>query len=268
MFSLAPAYAARPYDGAPADMVDGMGLGEIDAPDHAHHTSYGLIWQWTVVDAPPTVTPTSTITPIPTTTLMPTITPTITPTVTVTPTATVTPTITPTATSTPMPMPTFTPTPDPGYLFSRAEVESCAPGDSGTRIEGVAAAVFNDSGEVLLVKRGRPPRQGQWGLPGRLLDLGERLVDGARREVREECGVEVGIRDLITAFEPIQRDEDGRVEYHYVVIDFWAVHISGVASASDDADEVAWVVESDWETYNLAKETLAVVQSAYRRFIG
>jgi len=132
---------------------------------------------------------------------------------------------------------------------------------------GVAAAVFNDAGEVLLVKRGRPPRQGQWGLPGGLLDLGERLVDGARREVREECGVEVEIRDLITAFEPIQRDENGRVEYHYVVIDFWAVHVSGVASAHDDADDVAWVAESDWKAYNLAEETLAVVQSAHEQWL-
>jgi len=133
---------------------------------------------------------------------------------------------------------------------------------------GVATAVFNNAGEVLLVKRGRPPRQGQWGLPGGLLDLGERLVDGARREVREECGVEVDIRDLITAFEPIQRDEDGRVEYHYVVIDFWAAHVSGVASAHDDADAVAWVAESAWVDYNLSGDTLSVIQRAHEQWLS
>ena len=131
---------------------------------------------------------------------------------------------------------------------------------------GVAAAVFNDAGEVLLVKRGRPPRQGQWGLPGGLLDLGERLADGVRREIMEECGIEVEIRDLITAFEPIMRDDDGRVEYHFVVIDFWATHISGEARAQDDADDVAWVTPSEWVGYQLAGDTLAVVAQAYQRW--
>jgi len=51
MFARAPAYNARPNDGAPADEVVGMGLGELDDPDHGHHTSYGLTWQWTIVGA-------------------------------------------------------------------------------------------------------------------------------------------------------------------------------------------------------------------------
>lgn len=132
---------------------------------------------------------------------------------------------------------------------------------------GVAAAVFNDAGEVLLVKRGRPPRQGHWGLPGGLLDLGERLADGVRREIMEECGIEVEIGGLVTVFEPIMRDEDGRVEYHFVVIDYWAVYIGGEASASDDADDLAWVAQSEWAEYNLAAETLAVVEQAHRHWL-
>lgn len=155
MFALAPAYAAKLYDGAPSDSVDGMGLGEIDDPNHAHHTSYGLVWQWTIAGAVPTITSTLTVTPtaLPTVTMMPTLTPTATvtttstPTVTATPTITMTPTLTPgatpTITTTVTPTPTLTPTStpppttDPGYLFSRAEVASCAPNDSSTRIEGV-----------------------------------------------------------------------------------------------------------------------------------
>jgi len=133
---------------------------------------------------------------------------------------------------------------------------------------GVAAAVFNDAGEVLLVKRARPPRQGHWGLPGGLLDLGERLADGARREIMEECGIEVEISGLITAFEPIMRDDDGRVEYHFVVIDYWAVHIGGEARASDDADDLAWVAQSAWAAYELAAETLAVVESAHQHWLA
>ncbi len=101
---------------------------------------------------------------------------------------------------------------------------------------GVAAAVFNDEGEVLLVQRGQPPRQGSWGLPGGLLDLGERLADGARREVNEECGIEIEVVDIVATFEPIMLDEAGRIEYHYVVIDFLARHLSGKATPQDDAD--------------------------------
>ncbi len=128
---------------------------------------------------------------------------------------------------------------------------------------GVAAVVFNEEGQALLVKRGRPPRQGAWGLPGGLLDLGERLVDGVRREVREECGVEIDVRDLVAAFEPIQRDEDGRVEYHYVVLDYWATLVSGDAVAQDDADAVAWAGPGEWADYELPADTLKVVQEAY-----
>ena len=128
---------------------------------------------------------------------------------------------------------------------------------------GVAAVVLNDVGQVLLVKRGRPPRQGQWGLPGGLLDLGERLVDGVRREVREECGIEIEVMDLVAAFEPIQRDAEARVEYHYVVLDYWARHLSGEPVAQDDAAAVVWAAKEQWIRYNLSAETFSVVTRGY-----
>lgn len=105
---------------------------------------------------------------------------------------------------------------------------------------GVGVAVFDAAGRVLLVKRGRPPRAGQWGLPGGLLELGEQLADGARREVREECAVDIAIGGLAGVFEPITHDAEGRVEYHYVVVDFWASHVAGTPVAADDAADVAW----------------------------
>ena len=129
---------------------------------------------------------------------------------------------------------------------------------------GVAAAVFDDGGRVLLVKRGRPPRQGAWGLPGGLLDLGERLTDGARREVAEECAIEIDVMDMVAAFEPILRDGEGRVEYHYVVIDFWARHVAGEPTPQDDADAVAWASMAELSGYDsLAADTLDVIQQAH-----
>lgn len=128
---------------------------------------------------------------------------------------------------------------------------------------GVAAAIFDDAGRVLLVQRGQPPRQGQWGLPGGLLDLGERLEDGVRREVREECGIDIEVVELVAAFEPIQRDDDGRVEYHYVVLDYWAHHRSGEAVAADDAAAVAWATQDGLDAFSLSPDTAHVVREAF-----
>jgi hypothetical protein len=122
MYALAPAYAVRPDDGAPADLVDGMGLGTIEDPIHAHHTSYGLVWQWAIAGGA--------------------VTPTLTPTVTPTPTATGTPSTLPTPTHTPTFTPTVTPTstptstPTPALRFRLADVVGCAPDDRSTRVEG------------------------------------------------------------------------------------------------------------------------------------
>jgi ADP-ribose pyrophosphatase YjhB (NUDIX family) len=129
---------------------------------------------------------------------------------------------------------------------------------------GVAAAVFDGAGRVLLVQRGRPPRAGSWGLPGGLLDVGERLVDGAAREVREECGIDIRIGGVAGVFEPITYDEAGRVEYHYVVVDFWASYASGVATAQDDAAAVAWVSMGQLGDYHLHPDSQQVVEDAQR----
>ncbi|RIK41437.1 MAG: NUDIX hydrolase [Chloroflexi bacterium] len=128
---------------------------------------------------------------------------------------------------------------------------------------GVGVAVFNQAGQVLLVQRGRPPRQGQWGLPGGLIDLGERLEDAARREVREECGVEVLIGGLVATFEPIEWDDEGRVEYHYVVLDYWAHYLRGEAVARDDAAAVRWVDMEGLTQLPLNEATHDVIRRAY-----
>lgn len=130
---------------------------------------------------------------------------------------------------------------------------------------GVAAVVFDDAGRALLVQRGQPPRRGQWGLPGGLLELGERLEAGVRREVREECGIDIDVIELVAAFEPIQCDDDGRVEYHYVVLDYWARHVSGEAVAADDAAAVAWVTQDGLDAFNLSADTAGVVHAAFTR---
>jgi hypothetical protein len=143
MYALAPAYGAAPHDGAPADRVEGMGLGNLTEPHLAHHTSYGLTWQWTIAGATPEPTPTATATP----TLIPTAPVTVTPPLTVTATPTVTAiattqpiTVTPTATPTPTPSltptPTATATPTGESVPFTAVVARCAPFSNGSRFAG------------------------------------------------------------------------------------------------------------------------------------
>ncbi len=128
---------------------------------------------------------------------------------------------------------------------------------------GAGVVVFDESGRVLLVQRGRPPRAGQWGIPGGMLELGERLVDAAVREVREECSIEIAIGGVAGVFEPVTRDDEGRIEYHYVVIDYWARHVRGEARPGDDAAAVAWATMDAINEYALLPDSLQVVRAAY-----
>jgi len=95
--------------------------------------------------------------------------------------------------------------------------------------------------EVLLVKRGRPPGEGLWAVPGGRVKLGETLKEAVEREVREETGLVVRARKPVYAFDLIERDEAGRIQYHYVVVDLLADYIAGEPSPDDDALEARWV---------------------------
>jgi mutator protein MutT len=113
---------------------------------------------------------------------------------------------------------------------------------------GVGAVVW-DGERVLLIRRGHPPLAGAWSLPGGLIEVGESAADAVRREVREECGIEVTVGPLLGIFEPIQRDDEGRIVYHYVVLDFLAFYQSGEAQPGDDAHELQWADPADLAAY-------------------
>lgn len=117
-------------------------------------------------------------------------------------------------------------------------------------LAGVGAVVWN-AGRVLLERRGEPPAKDSWALPGGLIELGETAEEAIVREVREECAIEVRPGPILGLFQPIDRDEIGRVRYHYLVVDFLAYYLSGELTRGDDAAEVRWVAPADLGQYPL-----------------
>lgn len=118
-------------------------------------------------------------------------------------------------------------------------------------------------GRVLLVERGREPLKGYWSLPGGVLETGETLQAGLRREVREETGLEVVVSRLFEVFERIMPDEKGRSEYHYVLLDYLCRATRGMLNAGDDVSRVEWVAEKDLTKYRITEGTEAVIRRAF-----
>jgi ADP-ribose pyrophosphatase YjhB (NUDIX family) len=129
---------------------------------------------------------------------------------------------------------------------------------------GVGALIF-EGGNLLLVERGKEPLKGYWSLPGGIVETGEKLEEGIRREVREETGLEVEPMSVFEIFERIIPDAEGRAEYHYVLIDFLCRAVGGRLAPASDVSKVAWVAEQNLGQCRLTEGTLAVVERAFAK---
>lgn len=126
---------------------------------------------------------------------------------------------------------------------------------------GVGIVVWQDD-EILLVRRGRDPRKGEWSIPGGGQDLGETVFEAAIREVREETGVTIRPTNIITVVDSILRDADGRPQFHYTLIEISAEWIAGEAIAASDVDDVCWVKPAAAAKLVKWDETLRVIAEA------
>jgi len=129
-------------------------------------------------------------------------------------------------------------------------------------VVGVGGVVIR-GGRALLIRRGSAPLLGQWSIPGGTLELGETLQDGVRRELLEETGIEVRVLDLIEVFDRIFRDQGGKIQFHFVIVDYLCEWVRGEAVAGSDVKDCVWAGEEELAKYKLTEAATRVIRRAF-----
>lgn len=148
-----------------------------------------------------------------------------------------------------------------------ADVPQAPPAPRGSRrypsrpIVGVGAVIFVD-GKVVLIKRRFEPLAGQWSLPGGTLEVGETLEAGTAREILEETGLVVEVGPVIEVFDRILLDEDHKVRYHFVLIDYLCQPVGGRLQHGSDVADVTLADPARLEPFGLTPKATSIIQKA------
>ncbi|HEU5335792.1 MAG TPA: NUDIX hydrolase [Terriglobales bacterium] len=129
---------------------------------------------------------------------------------------------------------------------------------------GVGAVIVSQ-GRVVVVRRGHEPLKGEWSIPGGVLEIGETLRAGAAREALEETGLVVEAGEVLEVLDRIVRDTEGRVQFHYVLIDFLCRVTGGELRAGEDADEARWLSADELDEFPIADFAAEVLRKGLKK---
>jgi len=127
----------------------------------------------------------------------------------------------------------------------------------------VGAIVIRED-KILLVKRGKHPGKGLWAIPGGRIELGETLQQAAEREIKEETGIIIQAKDPVYSFDVIHRDDQGRIRFHYVIVDLSADYVSGKLTPSSDAYDARWITARELDKFPVSRTTRKVLKEVIR----
>lgn len=129
-------------------------------------------------------------------------------------------------------------------------------------IVGVGGVVIR-SNRVLLIRRGSEPLKGEWSIPGGMVELGESLPEGVKREIMEETGLKVRPMEVLSVFDRIQKNGK-RIQYHYVIVDYLCRAISGRLKAGSDVLDARWVARDALPSYHITPKAASVIADAFK----
>ncbi len=129
-------------------------------------------------------------------------------------------------------------------------------------IAGVGVIIY-DEGKVLIIKRAFDPSRNRWSIPGGAVELGEKVRDAAEREVYEELGLEVKIKDVVEVLDNIICEGE-TIKYHFVLIDFWAELLGGSLQLSPECLDAQWVLKDELSSYDLTKGARKAIENVFR----
>ena len=125
-------------------------------------------------------------------------------------------------------------------------------------------AIVLDGERIVLIRRAKEPSRGLWTFPGGAVELGEPVREAVRREVLEETGLEIEVGEVALVLDSVSRDPEGRVQYHYVIIDFYARPVGGALRPGSDVSDVRWASRRDVESLPMTEKA----QEIARRLLG
>ena len=127
---------------------------------------------------------------------------------------------------------------------------------------GVGAVAIKD-GKILLMKRAFEPGKGKWSIPGGLVEVGETLSDACAREMEEETGIKIQVLELINAYDMIVPGEEGKIKYHYVLIDFLVKPVGGTERSSVEVLEMKWVTYEEARQLDMTNSARKALQELF-----